>query len=85
MEQGDEWLTLAEAHALLHSSIVSRVSLRTLQRSLHEDARRARHWERVTDHGRETGWTRRQGIERVEYLVKRSWVQRKVDGIPEES
>ena len=80
MDPDDEWMTLIDAQALLAKSPASHVSLRTLQRSLREDERRARHWERQTPAGTEYGWTTRQGIERTEYLVKRSWVERKIKG-----
>jgi hypothetical protein len=80
MGSDDQWMTLRDAHALLATSAASRISLRTLQRSLSEDRRRARHWERIGPRGREYGWTIRRGIERTEYLVKQSWVERKVAG-----
>lgn len=77
----NEWMTLRDAQALLSQSPASAVSLRTLQRSLHDDERRAKHWERMTPRGREVGWTTRQGIERTVYLVRRSWVERRVAGL----
>jgi hypothetical protein len=77
-EPEDTWLTLKEAHALLIESKASRMGLRTLQRSLLDDDRRRKHWERTTPKGVERGWTTRAGIERTEYLVKRSWVLRKI-------
>jgi hypothetical protein len=82
MEPANEWITLRAAHALLATSPLSRVSLRTLQRSLSEPARRAAEWERYERgrHGSELvrGWARRRGIARVEYMVSRAWVERKV-------